>query len=219
MEYINHVDVAPEIFRDNPKNKHKRHSMNKKILTLLTTLIFPALIMATNTVTWTLPTGGESYNTGETVTIQWTSDFYPPQNGSINLYQNGTFIQTIDPYFYFYSGSQMYSWTIPSSVTSASDYQIELNLGAPPAGLGSWFSSNFSISNTSSGSDDDGSIELLTNAAESEVSGTNMGYPINSWYHDVKHQSLYLASDLSNAGILSGSVITGIKFTVNQTPG
>ncbi|MDP6276418.1 MAG: fibronectin type III domain-containing protein, partial [Candidatus Marinimicrobia bacterium] len=45
------------------------------------------------------------------------------------------------------------------------------------------------------------------------------GYPINTWYHDVKHQSLYLASDLSNAGILSGSVITGIKFKVNQTPG
>ena len=42
MEYINHVDVAPEIFRDKLKNKHKRHSMNKKILTLLTTLFFPS---------------------------------------------------------------------------------------------------------------------------------------------------------------------------------
>ncbi len=62
-------------------------------------------------------------------------------------------------------------------------------------------------------------MELLTNAAESEVSGTNMGYPINSWYHDVKHQSLYWASDLSDAGILSGAIITGIKFKVNQTPG
>ncbi|MDP7127672.1 MAG: Ser-Thr-rich GPI-anchored membrane family protein, partial [Candidatus Marinimicrobia bacterium] len=185
--------------------------MNKKILTLLTTLIFPALIMATNTVTWTLPTGGESYNTGETVTIQWTSDFYPPQNGSINLYQNGTFIQTIDPYFYFYSGSQMYSWTIPSSVTSASDYQIELNLGATNL----WYSSNFSISNT----DDDGSIELLTGATESGIVHEDPGYPINAFFHDVKHQSLYLASDLSNAGILSGSSITGIKLKVNETPG
>ncbi|MDP6276041.1 MAG: fibronectin type III domain-containing protein, partial [Candidatus Marinimicrobia bacterium] len=220
MEYINHVDVAPEIFRDKLKNKHKRHSMNKKILTLLTTLFFPALIMA-YTVTWTLPAPppmNSSYNTGETVTIQWMSDF-DPFYGSINLYQNGTFVQTIDPYYYFFSGSQTYYWTIPSAVSSASDYQIELNLGPPPAGLGSWFSSNFSISNTSSGSDDDGSIELLTNATENGVGGSEQGYPINTWYHDVKHQSLYLASDLSNAGILSGSVITGIKFKVNQTPG
>ena len=67
--------------------------------------------------------------------------------------------------------------------------------------------------------DDDGSIELLTNATEYGVGGNEQGYPINAWYHDVKHQSLYLASDLSNAGILSGSVITGIKFKVNQTPG
>jgi len=67
--------------------------------------------------------------------------------------------------------------------------------------------------------DDDDSIELLTNATEYGVGGSEQGYPINAWYHDVKHQSLYLASDLSNAGILSGSVITGIKFKVNQTPG
>ena len=39
MEYINHVDVAPEIFRDKLKNKHKRHSMNKKIFLFLTTLL------------------------------------------------------------------------------------------------------------------------------------------------------------------------------------
>ena len=173
------------------------------------------------TVTWTLPAPppmNSSYNTGETVTIQWMSDF-DPFYGSINLYQNGTFVQTIDPYYYFFSGSQTYYWTIPSAVSSASDYQIELNLGPPPAGLGSWFSSNFSISNTSSGSDDDGSIELLTNATENGVGGSEQGYPLNSFYHDVKHQSLYWASDLSDAGILSGSSITGIKLKVNQTPG
>jgi hypothetical protein len=214
MEYINHVDVAPEIFRDKLKNKHKRHSMNKKILTLLTTLFFPALIMA-YTVTWTLPAPppmNSSYNTGETVTIQWENDF-PGFNGDINLYQNGSYVLTIQSSHYFYYGSQMYFWTIPSSVSSASDYQIELNLGA----TGSWYSNNFSISNT----DDDGSIELLTNTVEEGVGGEyeGQGYPLNSFYHDVKHQSLYWASDLSDAGILSGSSITGIKLKVNQTPG
>ena len=69
--------------------------------------------------------------------------------------------------------------------------------------------------------DDDGSIELLTNIVEEGVGGEyeGQGYPLNSFYHDVKHQSLYWASDLSDAGILSGSSITGIKLKVNQTPG
>ena len=130
--------------------------MIKRLTAFTAALFFPALIMA-YTVTWTLPTGGESYDTGETVTIQWTSDI-PGFYGDINLYQNGSYVLTIQSSQYFYYGSQMYYWTIPSSVSSASDYQIELNLGS----TGSWYSSNFSISNTSSGSDDDdGSIELL----------------------------------------------------------
>ena len=35
--------------------------------------------------------------------------------------------------------------------------------------------------------DDDGSIELLTNATEYGVGGDDLGYPLNSFYHDVKH--------------------------------
>ncbi len=188
--------------------------MNKKILVFLTTLFLPVLILA-YTVTWTLPYGGETYETGDTVTIQWTSDF-AGFYGSINLYQNGSFVHTIQSSQNFSYGNQSYEWIIPSSITTASDYQIELNLGS----TGTWYSSTFSISNTGSGSnDDDGSIELLTGNTESGTGGNEQGYPINTWYHDVKHQSLYHASDLGNGGILSGSIITGIKFKINQTPG
>jgi len=77
---------------------------------------------------------------------------------------------------------------------------------------------DFNPTSSSSG-DDDGSIELLTGSSENGVSGNEQGYPLNSYYHDVKHQSLYWASDLADAGILSGSSITGIKLKVNQTPG
>ena len=49
---------------------------------------------------------------------------------------------------------------------------------------------------------DDGSIELLTGSTEYGVSGNEQGYPLNSFYHDVKHQSLYWASNLADAGIL-----------------
>ena len=66
---------------------------------------------------------------------------------------------------------------------------------------------------------EDGSIELLTSATQIGINNNQQGYPLNSYYHDVKHQSLYLASDLADAGILSGSSITGLKIKVNQTPG
>ena len=83
---------------------------------------------------------------------------------------------------------------------------------------GSW-SGNQCYDCSGGGDDDDGSIELLTNATEYGVGGSEQGYPLNSFYHDVKHQSLYWASDLADAGILSGSSIAGIKLKVNQTPG
>ncbi len=83
---------------------------------------------------------------------------------------------------------------------------------------GSW-SGNQCYDCSGGGGDNDGSIELLTNATEYGVGGDDLGYPLNSFYHDVKHQSLYWASDLADAGILSGSSIAGIKLKVNQTPG
>lgn len=62
-------------------------------------------------------------------------------------------------------------------------------------------------------------FELLTGNTEYGVTGNEQGYPLNAWYHDVKHQSLYKANELSSAGLLSGSNITGVQFKVSQTPG
>ena len=102
-------------------------------------------------VSWTTPTTSVSYNTGETVVIEWTTDA-PGVYGSIALYQgmdinNLTLIQTIESNFYFTSGSQSYSWTIPSSVSTGSDYRIKFTIGAQ-----SFNSSFFSINSAGSGS-------------------------------------------------------------------
>ena len=389
--------------------------MIKRLTYFISVLVVPSITLAYN-IYITTPTTSVSYNTGETVVLEWTTDA-PGVYGSIALYQgmdinNLTLIQTIESNFYFTSGSQSHSWTIPSSVSTGSDYRIQFTIGAQ-----SFNSSFFSINNTGSGSystiaaaraqgigasvtvrgvvttpnytsssgiacamqdgtagiaiyspsisnflavgdslqvsgtrqeynnkmqiwpgsaaditvisqnnplpdfqvvtvanflangedyeselirinsvsitsgtwptsssasltisddggtstvimhidsdmdiignpepsspfdvqgdagqyyddyqlrpryytdfnptssssgDDDGSIELLTGYSEYGVSQNEQGYPLNSFYHDVKHQSLYWASDLADAGILSGSSITGIKLKVNQTPG
>ncbi|HIC36415.1 MAG TPA: fibronectin type III domain-containing protein, partial [Candidatus Marinimicrobia bacterium] len=55
-------------------------------------------------------------------------------------------------------------------------------------------------------------IELLTNNSESTVGNYDAGYPINTYYHDHRHQSLYLASELTDAGIAPGASINGIQL-------
>jgi len=64
-----------------------------------------------------------------------------------------------------------------------------------------------------------GAIELLSDAEETGTSGSEQGYPLNTWFHDVKHQSLYFSSDLADAGILSGSQITAIRLKISELPG
>jgi len=60
-------------------------------------------------------------------------------------------------------------------------------------------------------------VELLTNVTSTESSGS--GYPLNTYYHDVKHQSLYLVSDLVEAGVPAGASIRGVELKPSQNPG
>ena len=93
--------------------------------------------------------------------------------------------------------------------------------GSGNGNIGTFYGGDWSADTpgSTSGGGDDGSIELLTGSPEFGIGVNQQGYPLNAYYHDVKHQSLYLASDLADAGILSGSSITGLKIKVNQTPG
>ncbi|MFH0865529.1 MAG: T9SS type A sorting domain-containing protein, partial [Bacteroidota bacterium] len=51
-------------------------------------------------------------------------------------------------------------------------------------------------------------------------SGTSCyGDPYNTYYHDCRLQSVYLASELTAAGIPSGSCITAVQLWCNQQPG
>ena len=107
--------------------------MIKRLTYFISVLMLPAITLA-YIVSWTTPTTSVSYNTGETVVLEWTTDA-PGVYGSIALYQgmdinNLTLIQTIESNFYFTSGSQSYSWTIPSSVSTGSDYRIKFTIGA-----------------------------------------------------------------------------------------
>ncbi len=120
--------------------------MIKRLTYFISVLMVPSITLAYY-VSFTTPTTSVSYNTGETVVLEWTTDA-PGVYGSIALYQgmdinNLTLIQTIESNYYFTSGSQSHSWTIPSSVSTGSDYRIKFTLGAE-----GFISSFFSINNT-----------------------------------------------------------------------
>ena len=123
--------------------------MIKRLTYFISVLMVPSITLAYY-IYFITPTTSVSYNTGETVVLEWTTDA-PGVYGSIALYQgmdinNLTLIQTIESNFYFTSGTQSYSWTIPSSVSTGSDYRIQFTIGAQ-----SFNSSFFSINNTGSG--------------------------------------------------------------------
>ena len=107
--------------------------MIKRLTYFLSLLMLPSITLAYN-FSITTPTTMVSYNTGGTIVLEWTTDA-PGVYGSIALYQgmdinNLTLIQTIESNYYFTSGSQSHSWTIPSSVSTGSDYRIKFTLGA-----------------------------------------------------------------------------------------
>lgn len=59
--------------------------------------------------------------------------------------------------------------------------------------------------------------EVLTGATETTANSS--GHPINTFYHDQRMESIYLASELSAAGIVGGSPITEVHLRVAQLPG
>ena len=62
-------------------------------------------------------------------------------------------------------------------------------------------------------------IEPLTSLPEVTTGTSESGYPFNSYYHDSRYQGLYLASELSSAGMNAGDVVDEISLKPSASPG
>lgn len=71
-------------------------------------------------LTLTSPNGGESWTTGETKTISWSSSNVG-SSVKIELYKSGSRVSTISSST---ANDGSYSWSIPSSLAAGSDYKI-----------------------------------------------------------------------------------------------
>ena len=72
-------------------------------------------------ITVTSPNGGESWTAGTSYNITWTDNI--SENVKIELYKGGTFNSTINSST---ASDGTYSWTVPTSLTTGSDYKIRI---------------------------------------------------------------------------------------------
>ena len=74
-------------------------------------------------ITVTAPNGSETWETGETETIRWTS-VDVPGNIDIELYKGSSFLETIVDDT---DNDGTYNWDIPDNLESATDYRIKIS--------------------------------------------------------------------------------------------
>ena len=92
-----------------------------------TTFYSPIIIIQTPSITIISPQGGESWAAGSRQTIRWNYTESPGSYVKIELFKGGIFSRIItSSYSIGTSGSGSYNWTIPTTLTPASDYQVKV---------------------------------------------------------------------------------------------
>ena len=158
-------------------------------------LVISGLQQQPNSIVIQSPNGGETFTTGSSQTISWTSGI--GGDVSIELLKNGTLFTTIAAST---PNDGSYSWSIPSGQTLGSDYRIRVSSIADP-GKTSTSNSNFSI------------IAPLTLANALDTSGltwTNSGNA--NWFYQssITHDG----QDAANSGAIGDSQTSSMETTL-----
>jgi len=83
--------------------------------------------VTTSSITVTSPNGGETWAAGSTQTIRWTYTLNPGAYAKIELFKGGVLNRTISSSMSIGSGgSGSYSWAIPPTQVSGTDYKVKI---------------------------------------------------------------------------------------------
>lgn len=96
----------------------------QKVLVFLFMGFFTSILLFSGTIQVTYPNGGESFNCGDTITIQWTSTGCSDK--VIVVLEDMPKTYLIDPKFDNKEGFNSCTWTIPHTVPSGSNYKIRV---------------------------------------------------------------------------------------------
>ncbi|MFQ6673283.1 MAG: FG-GAP-like repeat-containing protein [Fidelibacterota bacterium] len=156
------------------------------------------------------PTGVAVTSGDQQITLSWN------QNSESDLHRYRIFRDTSSPATTFIDSvvatSPPDTFYVDTGLTNGETYYYRIT-AVDSAGHESGYSSEAS---TVPGLK---TAELLTGSTGStSPGGSSGGYPLNTYYHDVKHQSLYLAGDLIEAGVPAGATIRGVEIKPSELP-
>jgi hypothetical protein len=113
--------------------------------------------------------------------------------------------------------SQTFTFTAPW-VTNPGNYMVTADISTPPAGdpdAVNAFTATYAAIGYSG-------AELITTMPEvgtQTQAGPGSGYPLNSWWMNIRNDPIYLATELTTAGLSAGSAIVQVQMRVSQLPG
>jgi len=111
--------------------------------------VITADLNANKTVVMTYPNGGEQFQLGQEVTIQWSSTRNVNESIKLDLYKGGVFYQSINSQT---ANSGNYTWDVPISLPPGDDYKIYIE----------WLSAGGSTANDNDISDSSFLIATVT---------------------------------------------------------
>jgi len=159
-----------------------------------------------NNVIVSVKNSGTMSLNGATILLQYSTD-------------NGTSFGNAEPFVPTTLGgvnaTQDYTFLVPWNLTAIANYTLVARIATALPGDPDTVDSASMVYQ-----DAGGAFEVLSTAPQaSSGGGTVAGFPFNTYWHDMRMEAIYLASELTTTGLYPSSQITAIQLKVSQLPG
>ena len=167
-------------------------------------------------ITVTAPNGGETWETGETETIRWTS-VDVPGNIDIELYKGSSFLETIVDET---DNDGTYNWDIPGSLESATDYRIKISW-VDYTSVYDYSDGSFTINNDESNEENLAVEDVSVSPTSISAGGTvDISFSVsNSGSSNITNAGADVFLSTSSSSYSSGTLLFQGSFPLGIDPG
>ena len=167
-------------------------------------------------ITITAPNSGETWETGETETIRWTS-VDVPGNIDIELYQGSSFLETIVDDT---DNDGAYSWDIPDNLETATDYRIKISW-VDYTSVYDYSDGSFTINNDESNEENLAVEDVSVSPTSISAGGTvDVSFSVsNSGSETITSASIDFYLSTSSSNYSSGTLLFEGSFPSGIAPG
>jgi hypothetical protein len=167
-------------------------------------------------ITVTAPNGGETWETGETATIRWTS-VDVPGNIDIELYKGSSFLETIIDDT---DNDGAYSWDIPDNLETATDYRIKISW-VDYTSVYDYSDGSFTINNDESNEENLAVEDVSVSPTSISAGGTvDVSFSVsNSGSSNITNTGVDIFLSTSSSSYSSGTLLFEGSFPSGIAPG